>query len=62
MTLISKTRIGRLPKRGEIVDIFVNTTNMYPMAVRVVEFLNGGYKIRKIIEEKSTYPKETIEF
>jgi hypothetical protein len=31
------------------------------MAIRVVEFLKGGYKIKKIFEE-STYPKEIIEF
>jgi hypothetical protein len=32
------------------------------MAIRVVEFLNGGYKIRKILAQESTYPKEMIEF
>ena len=32
------------------------------MAVRVVEFSNGVYKIRKIFSLKSTYPKEIIEF
>jgi hypothetical protein len=34
---------------------------MYYMAIRVVEFSNGGYKIRKIFEE-STYPNEIFEF
>ena len=32
------------------------------MAIRVVEFSNGVYKIRKIFALKSTYPKEIIEF
>ena len=32
------------------------------MAVRVVEFSNGVYKIRKIFAEESIYPKEIIEF
>ena len=32
------------------------------MAVWVVEFSNGGYKIRKIFAIESTYPKETIKF
>ena len=32
------------------------------MAVWVVEFSNGVYKIRKIFAQKPTYPKEIIEF
>ena len=32
------------------------------MAIRVVEFSNGGYKIRKIFAKESTYSKEIIEF
>jgi hypothetical protein len=28
------------------------------MAIRVVEFSNGRYKIRKIFAKKSIYPKE----
>ena len=32
------------------------------MAIRVVEFSNGGYKIRKIFAKQSTYSKEIIEF
>ena len=32
------------------------------MAIWVVEFSNGGYKIRKIFAEESTYSKEIIEF
>ena len=34
----------------------------YIMAIRVVEFLNRGYKIRKIFAQESTYSKEIIEF
>ena len=36
-------------------DIFI-------MAVRVVEFSSGRYKIRKILAEESINPKEIIEF
>jgi hypothetical protein len=32
------------------------------MAIQVVEFSNGGYKIRKIFVYESTYSKEIIEF
>ena len=32
------------------------------MAIRVVEFSNGGYKIRKIFALETTYSKENIEF
>jgi len=32
------------------------------MAIRVVEFSNWGYKIRKIFAKGSTYPEEIIEF
>ena len=32
------------------------------MAIRVVEFSNGVYKIRNIFAKKSTYPKEIIKF
>ena len=35
---------------------------MLVMEIRVVEFSNGGYKIRKIFAEESTYQKEIIEF
>ena len=35
---------------------------MYYMAVRAVEFSNGGYKIIKIFAKESTYSKESIEF
>ena len=32
------------------------------MAIRVVEFSSGGYKIRKVFGKESTFPKEIIEF
>ena len=32
------------------------------MAIRVVEFSNGGYKIRKVFAKESTSSKEIIEF
>jgi hypothetical protein len=32
------------------------------MVIRVVEFSNGGYKIRKVFAKESRYPKEIIEF
>ena len=32
------------------------------MAIRVVEFSNGGYKIRKIFAQESIYLKKMIEF
>ena len=32
------------------------------MAIQVVEFSNGVYKIRKIFAKESTYAKEIIEF
>jgi hypothetical protein len=35
---------------------------MTPMAIRIVEFSNGGHKIRNIFAYESTYPKEIIEF
>ena len=35
---------------------------MYIMAIRVVEFLDVGYKIRKTFADESTYQKEIIEF
>ena len=42
--------------------ILSETLNTSIMAVRVVEFSDGVYKIRKIFAKKSTYPKEIIEF
>ena len=33
----------------------------HTMAIRVVEFSNGEYKIRKIFAQESTYPKKMIE-
>ena len=38
-------------------SVFLST-----MAIRVVEFSNGRYKIRRIFALESTYSKEIIEF
>ena len=38
------------------------TCTVSTMAIWVVEFSNGGYKIRKIFAKESTYSKEIIEF
>ena len=35
---------------------------MGAMAIRVVEFSKGGYKIRKVFASESTYSKKIIEF
>ena len=35
---------------------------MHIMAIQVVAFSNGVYKIRKIFAKESTYPKEIFEF
>ena len=32
------------------------------MAIPVVKFSRGGYKIRKVFAQESTYPKEIVEF
>ena len=40
----------------------LNRVITYIMAIRVVEFSNGIYKIRKIFAQESTYPKEIFEF
>ena len=42
--------------------ILSETLNTSIMAVRVVEFSDGVYKIRKIFAKKSIYQKEIIEF
>ena len=36
--------------------------SIHIMAIGVVDFSNGGYKIRKIFAYESTYSKEIIEF
>ena len=38
------------------------SAEMQIMAIRIVEFSNGGYKIRKTFAEESTYSKEIIDF
>jgi hypothetical protein len=37
-------------------------TKVATMAIRVVEFSNWLYKIRKIFASESTYPKKIFEF
>jgi hypothetical protein len=44
--------------KGVAMNIYVRKLS----AIRVVEFSNGGYKIRKIFARESTYPKEIIDF
>ena len=43
-------------------EILTKIDELQGMAIRVVEFSNGGYKIRKIFAYESTYSKEIIEF
>ena len=40
----------------------MSSTYLPIMAIRVVEFSNGGYKIRKIFAWEATYSKDFIEF
>ena len=48
---------------GQWGEMTTTTTTMMPgMAIRVVEFSRGVYKLGKIFAKKSTYPMETIEF
>ena len=35
---------------------------VYTMALLVMEFQDQGYKIRNIFAQKSTYPKENVEY
>ena len=46
------------------VDDLANTigSTIGNMAMRVVEFSSGGYKVRKFFAKESTYQKEIIEF
>ena len=41
---------------------FCQKVTVYIMAVQVVEFKNGGYKIRKVFAQESTSLMEIIEF
>ena len=41
--------------------IVQNAATLKVMAIRVVKFSSGGYKIRKIFAQESTYSKEIIE-
>ena len=44
------------------IQCFALPRRLQGMAIQVVEFSNGGYKIRKIFAQESTYSKEIIEF
>ena len=41
---------------------FVLFDTLYTMAIRVVEFSNGGYKIRKILAVESTTQRKLLNF
>ena len=70
--IIGRQTLGNL-KACQIVSILIHCADfvivvndldccIYIMAIRVVEFSNGGYKIINIFAYESTYPKEIIEF
>ena len=62
-SLIANYQLGASnfpPKKLMLEWLKVSTTGT--MAIHVVEFSNGGYKIRKIFAYESTYPKKIIEF
>ena len=41
---------------------FLEIAFLTTMAIRVVEFSSGGYKIKNIFAYESTYPKEIFEY
>jgi hypothetical protein len=45
-----------------VVGLLIALTLMSNMAMRVVEFSSGGYKIVKIFASRSKYREEIIEF
>ena len=47
-------------KKNMTAEMYVDRTTS-SMAIWVVEFSNGGYKIRKVFAEESTHSKEIIE-
>ena len=51
---------GRIGGSDEFANGF--SSDSYIMAILVVEFSSGGYKIGKIFPKKPTYSKEMIEF
>ena len=70
-TLPLSTTLSDL-KAKAILDFVIMSAISFPvpilvrpihvMAIRVVKFSNGGYKIRKVFAWESTYSKEIIEF
>ena len=45
-----------------MIELVANEGYLQIMAVHVVAFYSGGYKLIKVFGQKSTYPKEVIEF
>ena len=41
---------------------FLEIAFLTTMAIRVVEFSSGGYKIKNIFAYESTYPKEMFQY
>ena len=54
--------LGKVYSRVNTIFCSLPILCMYTMALRVMEFQEQGYKIRKSFAKKSTYPKEMIEF
>ena len=61
---LKKTVVTSWLLSGKVDEIFpsLKARLVYAMAIRVVEFSSGGYKIGKSFAKKSTYSKEIIEF
>ena len=60
---MKKLEIEKARSYKEIKSMtFSITVKLQAMAIRVVKFLSGRYKIRKIFAYESTYQKEIIEF
>ena len=58
----NKFMYGPLKFRWNKPIVYYDSSAFCIMAIRVVEFSNGGYKIIKIFAKESTYPKEIFEF
>ena len=46
----------------ELNNLKIRKRGLLGKAIWVVKFSKGGYKIRKIFAQESTYPKQMIEF
>ena len=49
-------------EQKEKVNCILTYLLTYILAIQVVEFSNGGFKIGKVSTKESTYSKEIIEF